>query len=247
MYKSGEEYNIKYYNKEGKEQTCTITPEEDMNRPQMIKKLKEKNKDFLKLIECKLMEGDLEMEYKTYKDLVEDGRAADVCDNVYDMCVYIDYTTNSDDYYDQCLEQICSDLQILDADIDYSIVTCNITDWVKNHLKELDEVFEIDAPDEDSKVEEFVNEMFNPLVSGGATEKAYEQLYHALIGASIPSTEQPDNIVEEVKIEEAKKNISELVPTLKEKAYELLQSEEMGFTEDEAKDYTVIELKPFDE
>lgn len=260
MYKAGEEYNIRYYNNKGEEQTCSLVPETDMNRPQVIKKLKEENKDFLKLIECKLLEGDNEMEYKTYKDLVEDGRAADVCDNVYDMCVYIDYMTDSDDYYDQCLEQICSELQILDADIDHSIVTCNITDWVKNHLKELNEVFEIDAPDEDSKVEEFVNEMFDPLVSGGATEKAYEQLYYALIGAPVPYTKQPevkpedvidhtvktDDIVEEAKIEEAKKDIGELVPTLKERAYELLQSEEMGFPEDEAKDYTVIELKPFD-
>ena len=260
MYKAGEEYNIRYYNNKGEEQTCSLVPETDMNRPQVIKKLKEENKDFLKLIECKLLEGDNEMEYKTYKDLVEDGRAADVCDNVYDMCVYIDYMTDSDDYYDQCLEQICSELQILDADIDHSIVTCNITDWVKNHLKELDEVFEIDAPDEDSKVEEFVNEMFDPLVSGGATEKAYEQLYYALIEAPVPYTKQPevkpenvvdhtvktDEIVEEAKIEEAKKDIGELVPTLKERAYELLQSEEMGFPEDEAKDYTVIELKPFD-
>lgn len=260
MYKAGEEYNIRYYNNKGEEQTCSLVPETDMNRPQVIKKLKEENKDFLKLIECKLLEGDNEMEYKTYKDLVEDGRAADVCDNVYDMCVYIDYMTDSDDYYDQCLEQICSELQILDADIDHSIVTCNITDWVKNHLKELDEVFEIDAPDEDSKVEEFVNEMFDPLVSGGATEKAYEQLYYALIGAPVPYTKQPevkpenvvdhevktDDVVEEAKIEEAKKDIGELVPALKERAYELLQSEEMGFPEDEAKDYTVIELKPFD-
>lgn len=205
MYKSGEEYNIKYYNKEGKEQTCTITPEEDMNRPQMIKKLKEENKDFLKLIECKLMEGDSEMEYKTYKDLIEDGRAADVCDDVYDIWVYVDYDPDSEDYFDLCLEQICSELEIKDADMDYTTVTCNVTDWVKKHLNKLEEIFAIDAPDEDAKVEEFVCEMFEGLVSGNGTDKAYEQLYYALIDAPIPYTKQPEVKPENIQDHSIKK------------------------------------------
>lgn len=240
MYKSGEEYNIKYYNKEGKEQTCTITPEEDMNRPQMIKKLKEENKDFLKLIECKLMEGDSEMEYKTYKDLIEDGRAADVCDDVYDIWVYVDYDPDSEDYFDLCLEQICSELEIKDADMDYTTVTCNVTDWVKKHLNKLEEIFAIDAPDEDAKVEEFVCEMFEGLVSGNGTDKAYEQLYYALIDAPIPYTKQPEvkpeNIhdhsikKEEVKVEDP---MEELTETLVEEIVEEANKEKEKAVEEE--------------
>lgn len=231
MYKSGEEYNIRYYSKDGKEQTCTITPEEDMNRPQVIRKLKEEHKDFLKLIECKLVEGDSNMEYKTYKDLVEDGRAADVCDNIYDIWVYVDYDPDSEDYFDLCLEQICSELEIKDADVDYTTVTCNVTDWVRNHLNKLEEIFAIDAPDEDAKVEEFVCEMFEGLVSGNGTDKAYEQLYYALIDAPIPYTKQPEvkpeNIhdhsikKEEVKIEDPMEDLTEsLVEEIVEEAKE---------------------------
>lgn len=52
-YEANKEYEVKYITQEGKEECLHITPESDMTTPQMITKLKEENKDFFKLLECK--------------------------------------------------------------------------------------------------------------------------------------------------------------------------------------------------
>lgn len=56
MYKQGKKYNIKYANTEGKVCETEITPDTDMNTPQLINKLKEKEQDFFKLLENKCIE-----------------------------------------------------------------------------------------------------------------------------------------------------------------------------------------------
>lgn len=342
IFEADKTYKVTYADNKGGTQEIEFTPSEDLSKAKVISQLRDENKDYLKLI--KITEGynkkeeNTDMEFKTYKDLVKAGRAADVCDNVYDTCVYIDYEIGSSDYYDMCLDLICSELNILNADLDYSLVTCNVTDFVKKHLNAFDEVFEINAEDEETKIAEIVCDMFDSVVSGWASEKAYERLYYALLDdkdnkaekveeekpttrkaltelnvstftelkdaienlyekdlidddqydefndiifdreskcekyindrSEVTNTDErdmigieadyvteaitdiiatlPEEVIEEALIEEAKKDIGELVPALKERAYELLQSEEMGFPEDEAKDYTVIELKPFD-
>lgn len=342
IFEADKTYKVTYADNKGGTQQIEFTPSEDLSKAKVISQLRDENKDYLKLI--KITEGynkkeeNTDMEFKTYKDLVKAGRAADVCDNVYDTCVYIDYEIGSSDYYDMCLDLICSELNILNADLDYSLVTCNVTDFVKKHLNAFDEVFEINAEDEETKIAEIVCDMFDSVVSGWASEKAYERLYYALLDdkdnkaekveeekpttrkaltelnvstftelkdaienlyekdlidddqydefndiifdreskcekyindrSEVTNTDErdmigieadyvtgaitdiiatlPEEVIEEALIEEAKKDIGELVPALKERAYELLQSEEMGFPEDEAKDYTVIELKPFD-
>lgn len=60
MYKQGKKYNIKYANTEGKVCETEITPDVDMNTPQLINKLKEDKKDFFKLLENKLIENSQE-------------------------------------------------------------------------------------------------------------------------------------------------------------------------------------------
>lgn len=49
-YNKGQKYSVKYIDTNGKEKCVEIQPEHDMNVPQMIMKLKDENKDFLKLI-----------------------------------------------------------------------------------------------------------------------------------------------------------------------------------------------------
>ena len=60
MYEKGKKYNIKYANTEGKVCETEITPNVDMNTPQLINKLKEDKKDFFKLLENKLIENSQE-------------------------------------------------------------------------------------------------------------------------------------------------------------------------------------------
>lgn len=327
IFEANKTYKVTYADNKGGTQETEFTPSEDLSKAKVISQLRDENKDYLKLLKItesyNKKEESSTMEFKTYKEFVEAGRAADVCDNVYDICVYIDYEPGSTDPYDMCLEKICSELHILDSDLDESLITCDITEYVKNHLDAFDKIFEINGEDEDEKIEEFVCEKFEVLMSGGASEKAYDDLYYALVGESkdekieeaknleiyadsfeslnnmiedlyeaeeitddqydelceissdrqakfekyikerseVTNTDEADIIVIEEdyvkgaieamsevigrteKIEEAKKDIGELVPTLKQMAYEILQSDEMGFPEDEAKDYTVVELK----
>lgn len=339
IFEADKTYKVTYADNKGGTQEIEFTPSEDLSKAKVISQLRDEHKDYLKLI--KITEGynkkeeNTNMEFKTYKDLVKAGRAADVCDNVFDTCVYIDYEIGSSDYYDMCLDLICAELDILDADMDYSLVKCNVTDFVKKHLNAFDEVFEINAEDEETKIAEIVCDMFDSVVSGWASEKAYERLYYALLDdkdnkvekveeekpttrkaltelnvstfadlkeaienlyeeelidddqydefndiifdreskcekyindrSEVTNTDErdmigieadyvtgaikdiietlPEEVIEEAKVEEAKKDIGELVLTLKQMAYEILQSDEMGFPEDEAKEFTVVELK----
>lgn len=50
-YKKDNEYDVKYLTLTGEEKCVKIKPEQDMNIPKMINKLKEEDKDFLKLVE----------------------------------------------------------------------------------------------------------------------------------------------------------------------------------------------------
>lgn len=60
MYEKGKKYNIKYANTKGEVCETEITPDTDMNTPQLINKLKEDKKDFFKLLENKLIENSQE-------------------------------------------------------------------------------------------------------------------------------------------------------------------------------------------
>lgn len=53
MYKANKKYKISYYTTDGEVKYTEITPEEDMNRPQMVMKMKEQDENFLRLIEGK--------------------------------------------------------------------------------------------------------------------------------------------------------------------------------------------------
>lgn len=54
FYNEGQEYNVSYVTKDGKQQTKKVTPEKDMSKPQMIMKLKEEYENFFKLMESKV-------------------------------------------------------------------------------------------------------------------------------------------------------------------------------------------------
>ena len=53
MYNKDQEYTLKYIVKNGEEKELKYTPDKDMSTPQIINMLKNKDKDFFKLLENK--------------------------------------------------------------------------------------------------------------------------------------------------------------------------------------------------
>ena len=223
VYKKDTKYNVSYINKNGETKNIEYTPEEDLSIAKIITNIKEENSDYLKLVSIEesksikkesLLKED-KMMYKTYADIVNDGRAADVADKTYDMLVYMDYDPDSDDYFDMFMAEFCKQLNIVDeSQLESGIVVCDVTTAVRNHYKIFDDIFELNGEDEEENVGDIVSEMIPNIVSGYTTDKVYEQLYYGFIDAPIPYTEQPEvkpeNIEDHSVSEQDKKEESQL-------------------------------------
>ncbi len=223
VYKKDTKYNVSYINKNGETKNIEYTPKEDLSIAKIITNIKEENSDYLKLVSIEesksikkesLLKED-KMMYKTYADIVNDGRAADVADKTYDMLVYMDYDPDSDDYFDMFMAEFCKQLNIVDeSQLESGIVVCDVTTAVRNHYKTFDDIFELNGEDEEENVGDIVSEMIPNIVSGYTTDKVYEQLYYGFIDAPIPYTEQPEvkpeNIEDHSVSEEDKKEESKL-------------------------------------
>ena len=223
VYKKDIKYNVSYINKNGETKNIEYTPKEDLSIAKIITNIKEENSDYLKLVSIEesksikkesLLKED-KMMYKTYADIVNDGRAADVADKTYDMLVYMDYDPDSDDYFDMFMAEFCKQLNIVDeSQLESGIVVCDVTTAVRNHYKIFDDIFELNGEDEEENVGDIVSEMIPDIVSGYTTDKVYEQLYYGFVDAPIPYTEQPEvkpeNIEDHSVSEEDKKEESKL-------------------------------------
>lgn len=223
VYKKDTKYNVSYINKNGETKNIEYTPKEDLSIAKIITNIKEENSDYLKLVSIEesksikkesLLKED-KMMYKTYADIVNDGRAADVADKTYDMLVYMDYDPDSDDYFDMFMAEFCKQLNIVDeSQLESGIVVCDVTTAVRNHYKTFDDIFELNGEDEEENVGDIVSEMIPDIVSGYTTDKVYEQLYYGFVEAPIPYTEQsevkPENIEDHSVSEEDKKEESKL-------------------------------------
>ena len=223
VYKKDTKYNVSYINKNGETKNIEYTPEGDLSIAKIITNIKEENSDYLKLVSIEesksikkesLLKED-KMMYKTYADIVNDGRAADVADKTYDMLVYMDYDPDSDDYFDMFMAEFCKQLNIVDeSQLESGIVVCDVTTAVRNHYKIFDDIFELNGEDEEENVGDIVSEMIPNIVSGYTTDKVYEQLYYGFIDAPIPYTEQPEvkpeNIEDHSVSEQDKKEESKL-------------------------------------
>ena len=223
VYKKDTKYNVSYINKNGETKNIEYTPKEDLSIAKIITNIKEENSDYLKLVSIEesksikkesLLKED-KMMYKTYADIVNDGRAADVADKTYDMLVYMDYDPDSDDYFDMFMTEFCKQLNIVDeSQLESGIVVCDVTTAVRNHYKIFDDIFELNGEDEEENVGDIVSEMIPNIVSGYTTDKVYEQLYYGFIDAPIPYTEQPEvkpeNIEDHSVSEQDKKEESKL-------------------------------------
>lgn len=223
VYKKDTKYNVSYINKNGETKNIEYTPEEDLSIAKIITNIKEENSDYLKLVSIEesksikkesLLKED-KMMYKTYADIVNDGRAADVADKTYDMLVYMDYDPDSDDYFDMFMAEFCKQLNIVDeSQLESGIVVCDVTTAIRNHYKIFDDIFELNGEDEEENVGDIVSEMIPDIVSGYTTDKVYEQLYYGFIDAPVPYTGQPEvkpeNIEDHSVSEEDKKEESKL-------------------------------------
>lgn len=223
VYKKDIKYSVSYINKNGETKNIEYTPKEDLSIAKIITNIKEENSDYLKLVSIEesksikkesLLKED-KMMYKTYADIVNGGRAADVADKTYDMLVYMDYDPDSDDYFDMFMAEFCKQLNIVDeSQLESGIVVCDVTTAVRNHYKIFDDIFELNGEDEEENVGDIVSEMIPDIVSGYTTDKVYEQLYYGFVDAPIPYTEQPEvkpeNIEDHSVSEEDKKEESKL-------------------------------------
>ena len=139
VYKKDTKYNVSYINKNGETKNIEYTPKEDLSIAKIITNIKEENSDYLKLVSIEesksikkesLLKED-KMMYKTYADIVNDGRAADVADKTYDMLVYMDYDPDSDDYFDMFMAEFCKQLNIVDeSQLEYIKIYDEIDDYV---------------------------------------------------------------------------------------------------------------------
>lgn len=153
MYNKDQEYTLKYIVKNGKEKELKYTPDKDMSTPQIINMLKNKDKDFFKLLENKNLineKEDLKMKKKkeegitlnayTFDDLeeqienlYEDG---EIDDDAYDEIIDMIDTekSNTQDYINKR-----SKVTNTDPEDEIGIEEDNVLALIKNIKEKLNE------------------------------------------------------------------------------------------------------------
>lgn len=116
------------------------------------------------------------------------GDGMDVCDNEYDMCVWVpayDDENPVNDYYDKAIQYITSQIKVVERfnPEDDSTIVAGITEFVRNNKEALLDIIEVPEGFDEYETEEYlVADVFAPLMSGGMSEKSYEDLYKRLGG-----------------------------------------------------------------
>lgn len=177
MYNAGQEYNIKYINSDGEQKEIKITPEEDINKPQMIMTLKEKDKNFFKLLENKNIIRESVNSMKLF-DVLENKNFEDIdiTDETYDMMVAycLDIEDTDKDVTQEFLSKIAKQIDVVNDN--GKVVVCDISRWVKNNLDLLSNTFDLSGTNEEENIEELVCDIFPGLVSGYVSEATYSEL-----------------------------------------------------------------------
>lgn len=188
LYNKDKEYTLKYITTSGDKKELKYTPEKDMSVPQIINMLKEKDSNFFTLLkeditlvkENKLTEErviidnlyDLLM-YRDFEDL-------DITDNEIDMMVAYCLEPSETDNISIFLTKLAKSLKIEPIDIDdisnLSIVTVNLSDWVRNNFDLLDSLFDVSGEDKESEVDEMVEYVMPGIISGNVTDSVYDEL-----------------------------------------------------------------------
>lgn len=101
----------------------------------------------------------------------------DICDDTYDMCVaYCMNPELGDDGndYDQLLVKIAKSLDVLN--VSENLIVCDITKWIKDNFKILDDIFDVGGINEEDELEELVCTVFPGIVAGYTTDSVYKEL-----------------------------------------------------------------------
>lgn len=192
MFNKNKEYILKYVTKNGEEKELKYCPDKDMSTPQIINMIKNKDKDFFKLLENKKEEkimNNLKEENNeqmdTLYDLLEyrDFEDIDIGDTTYDMIVAysIDIEDADNDPAQEFLVRLAKSLRIitpLDIEtlktIDY--VQVDLTKWVKDNFDVLESIFDFSAASKEEMIENIVIDGMEALIAGYTTNSVYELL-----------------------------------------------------------------------
>lgn len=188
LYNKDKEYTLKYITTSGDKKELKYTPEKDMSVPQIINMLKEKDSNFFTLLKEDIT---LVKENKLTEERV-------IIDNLYDLLMYRDFEdldiTDSEtamivayslepsetDNTSIFLTKLAKSLKIEPIDIDdisnLSIVTVNLSDWVRNNFDLLDSLFDVSGEDKESEVAEMVEYVMPGIISGNVTDSVYDEL-----------------------------------------------------------------------
>lgn len=188
LYNKDKEYTLKYITTSGDKKELKYTPEKDMSVPQIINMLKEKDSSFFKLLKeeielkkkNKLTEESVIIDnlydllmYRDFEDL-------DITDNEADMMVAYSLEPSETDNTSIFLTRLAKSLKIEPIDIDdisnLSIVTVNLSDWVRNNFDLLDSLFDVSGEDKESEVAEMVEYVMPGIISGNVTDSVYDEL-----------------------------------------------------------------------
>lgn len=159
IYSQNKKYDVRYINTDGEEKTIQVTPEENMSKPQMIMKLKEKDSKFFKLLENKNLKEDKPMDKTNLEEmcLMEDVDGATKTFNLRDEISSLgkrglyDYVAN--EYYkmsDEDLKEIAlnaiyvanNDKEIInelldrlpkEEKVEESVSEKKLMDWLEEH------------------------------------------------------------------------------------------------------------------
>lgn len=186
------EYILKYVTKNGEERELKYRSDKDMSTPQIINMIKNKDKDFFKLLENKKEEKTMNNlkeenneQMDTLYDLLEyrDFEDIDIGDTTYDMTVTysIDIEDADNDPAQEFLVRLAKSLRVitpLDIEtlktIDY--VQVDLTKWVKDNFEVLESIFDFSATSKEEMIENIVIDGMEALIAGYTTNSVYEQL-----------------------------------------------------------------------
>ena len=100
----------------------------------------------------------------------------DICDDTYDVVVAfcLDPENGDKEAYDEVLTKIAKSIDVIEDDTD--CIVCDILSWVNDNFEMLDEIFDINADDEDEEMENLVCYIFPGLISGAVSDKVYEEI-----------------------------------------------------------------------
>lgn len=191
-YKANTEYEIKYINNAGNQETITITPEEDMTTPAMIKEIQSKVDDFFKLVENKLQESYtlLESDDEDDEDYEDDEDEEDYDDELIGKDLF--YILEDFSTIDEVDPHQVKFINLCNTELKINENLSDVTDWVddKRVLKVVREI------------QDLTDKQFMKLINICYGEKFYEE-FDEYVNYLVDTNSIDTDDIEYIDLEEA--------------------------------------------